>query len=405
MFSSFTSHLPSPARAVGVLGLVAGALLLPPLFGRLLAEPGLEPGGWQWGLAGVVLGLSAALVWRGKHARRAAVWCMAAALLPLNAELAVRAWSVHRTSSEEQFVLKGFGMQDYAGHPLLHYVNTATQGRAPQGGARGSGAPYHKPADVVRVACVGGSTTADGYPDQLQRYLDRQTQGSPTRFEVLNFGVSGWTTAHTLVNFTLNIVEYRPDYVVIQHAANDLQVRGTDAELRGDYSHALKTFAAPSLLVRGAMRHSLLVRLLTLNLPARLAGNNLYGYSFKWRWNVPPRGGPNLYRLFQRNIDTMVLLALWRGVTPVLTTQPYRLTHSERHRDFVDHMVRCNDRVRSLARQYGPRVQFVDLDRKVSGTLDHLFIDTLHLGPEGCTREAALIGGRILAHHRARAPR
>lgn len=387
-------------RGIGVVGLIDAALLLPPLFDRLLEEPGQVSGAWQWVLAGVVLGLSASLLWRGQRAGRAAVGCLAVALLLVNAELAARVWSVHMISPREQYTFKGFGDMDYTGHPLLQYVGTSSAARSPRGGAWGPTAPYAKSAGVLRVACVGGSTTATGYPDHLQRYLDRKTPGAAGRFEVLNFGVSGWTTAHSLVNFMLNVVEYRPDFVVIQHGANDLQVRGPDAELRGDYSHALKPFSEPPPLLRGAMHHSLLLRLVMIHLPLRVTGVNLHDATFKRRHDVGPHGGSYLYRLHRRNISTLVELALRRGITPVLTTQPFRVKRDGTTRDFEVHMRRCNDTVRALARQYGARVLFMDLDRVISGKLEPLFIDSLHLGDEGCDREAAIIGDRILGHHR-----
>lgn len=104
-----------------------------------------------------------------------------------------------------------------------------------------------KPAGTLRVACLGSSSTAnsisDGerdhcYPEMLKDLLQK---AAPVRrrfaaVEVMNCGVGGWTTLDVLVNFTLNIVHYRPDYVILYQGLNDLPLHLMDG-YAFDYAH------------------------------------------------------------------------------------------------------------------------------------------------------------------------
>src|SRR4030095_14123746 len=86
---------------------------------------------------------------------------------------------------------------------------------------------YAKPPGVIRIAALGASTTADGYPAMLEEYLNALQSN---RFEVMNFGQGYWTSAHVLVNFVLNVIDFAPDYIVIHQAANDELARASEAE-------------------------------------------------------------------------------------------------------------------------------------------------------------------------------
>src|SRR5437868_9434188 len=48
---------------------------------------------------------------------------------------------------------------------------------------------YAKPPGVIRIAALGASTTADGYPAILEEYLNARVAAQSNRFEVMNFGV------------------------------------------------------------------------------------------------------------------------------------------------------------------------------------------------------------------------
>lgn len=86
--------------------------------------------------------------------------------------------------------------------------------------------PYDKPQGVLRVLSLGDSHT-QGYEvrqDQtfsavLERYLEKH--GVPA--QVINTGVSGFSTAEELVLLENELLRYAPDYIVIGFFANDLE--------------------------------------------------------------------------------------------------------------------------------------------------------------------------------------
>src|SRR5438270_6511117 len=119
-----------------------------------------------------------------------------------------------------------------------------------------------KPPGVIRIAALGASTTADGYPAMLEEYLNAGVAAQSNRFEVMNFGQGYWTSAHVLVNFVLNVIDFAPDYIIIHQAANDQHARAPETEFRGDYSHYLKVFQPPRIIDRYILRVSVPYRAL-----------------------------------------------------------------------------------------------------------------------------------------------
>jgi lysophospholipase L1-like esterase len=82
-----------------------------------------------------------------------------------------------------------------------------------------------KPKGLVRVVCIGGSTTVAGrtndetYPALLERKLRARFPG--LAIEVLNLGVSSVTTQYWLARLD-RVLSYEPDVVVQYQAVNDI---------------------------------------------------------------------------------------------------------------------------------------------------------------------------------------
>lgn len=104
-----------------------------------------------------------------------------------------------------------------------------------------------KPPGTLRVACLGASTTANNiadderdysYPellrDGLARSLADRRPGHDV--EVLNCGIGGWVSTDILINFLLNILYLKPDYVILYHGFNDLHLH-LMPDFRTDYAH------------------------------------------------------------------------------------------------------------------------------------------------------------------------
>jgi hypothetical protein len=81
-----------------------------------------------------------------------------------------------------------------------------------------------KPKGVIRIAALGGSTTAgyEAWPNQLERLLNT---GSKHQYEVMNFGIEGYNTAHSIVNLALHVMDFQPDIVSLHDCYNEPMAR------------------------------------------------------------------------------------------------------------------------------------------------------------------------------------
>jgi len=86
--------------------------------------------------------------------------------------------------------------------------------------------PYAKPPGVKRVVAVGDSFTM-GYEVEehecFARVLERTLRARGLAVEVLNAGVSGFSTAEECLYIERELVRYDPDLVLLSFFVNDLQ--------------------------------------------------------------------------------------------------------------------------------------------------------------------------------------
>src|SRR5271163_1915378 len=89
---------------------------------------------------------------------------------------------------------------------------------------------YEKQADTIRIAVLGNSWTEamqvpldKNYCSVLERKLTEQSCCAGKRFEVLNFGVSGYSTAQELLLLREEVWKYHPDVVILAfYSARDI---------------------------------------------------------------------------------------------------------------------------------------------------------------------------------------
>ena len=276
------------------------------------------------------------------------------------------------------------------GHPFLQF--TATRG-ATSDGDRGLGfinikvSDIPKPEGVCRVACLGNSTTSDGYPEQLEDYLN--SCGSGRRFQVLNFGVGWWSSIHTMLNFALNVREFRPEFAVVHENCNDEKYRGYPG-LRGDCAHAMRTFTYKRHRDEWLYRFSLLYR---LGIFPRRYYSPVGGVGMnrgRTRKYVPEE-----LQLFRRNIETICTLAAAEEIRVILATMPYsrvlRYTDFDEER-FHSYLRDLNAILRLLAEE--KRVDLLDWER-LFWDRQQFFVDGFHLGREGAEMKALAAGQMI----------
>ena len=290
---------------------------------------------------------------------------------------------------------------NYVPHPFLQFTG-------PRGPVPGTGGDFFlgfkdiklsdvpKPDNVIRIACLGGSTTADGYPEFLEEYLCLQLPGK--QFQVLNFGTYWWSSLHSTVNYVLNVIDFKPDFVVLHDSCNDHHYRGFPG-LRGDCSHAYRLFLIPQTAGETLYRYSLIFRILKIVLswkfPARFRsyfemkdiGLNP-GKTYKY---VPAE-----LRVIERNIETVCTLASSQGSKICLTTMPLSIDRkfSEEHdRVYRPHTHDVNMIIREKARRYG--CLLADFDEIMTGK-EQFFKDAVHSSIEGNKIKAQLVGNALL---------
>lgn len=292
--------------------------------------------------------------------------------------------------------------EQYLGHAFLHYVGNHEHASRNALGFVDAEHELTKPEGTVRVGCVGGSTTASGYPALLQDRL-REASTPGLDFEVFNFGLQGWTSLHSLVNLAVRGVDYDLDYLVVHHAHNDA-VLSNSMCVAADYRHALAPYAylGPSTLDTWLLGHS-----------------QLYRVFWRWRWpaadsapptplarqllrpEIRPGCGPlqqdDAYDRapFRRHLGEIVSLARAHGAVVLLTTMP----SSEQLRRPEDAPTSIgNEIVREVAARGGTGVLLLDLDREIGPELQPFFEDVVHLVDRGRARKAEAVAAAILAH-------
>lgn len=202
-----------------------------------------------------------------------------------------------------------------AGAPLLwpgEVINTR--------GLRSPEIPRKKPPGVVRIAVLGDSCTfgfvAMGilqfetprpYPALLQDLLDRNI--GPGRFQVINYGLIGYTTYHGLRMLRREVLPDHPDFVVIRFGWNDLlgsQISHSFKNVHNHWLERLEDLASHSRLIE-----LLLYRGSPLD-PRRRAPWTVSAHPIPW---VTPEE-------YAWNLERMIDLARAHGAQPILLDAP-----------------------------------------------------------------------------------
>lgn len=380
-------------------------LLLPPAFSARFAVGPLFPEDRAALWACSLTGLAGAVFLSRKVGGRVGR-ILPVVLLVVSAELLARA-VVGIGFPAQQAALNKLGNQTYPdrlpfqAHPFLLFTGKPSSsyggneyfggGTFNNYGFTGRDFVLEKGSNVLRIAALGGSTTADGYPAVVERMIAAKLPAGRT-CEVFNFGMGWFNSAQSAVNFILNVVDFQPDFVLLHDGWNDSLARDTfDRPFRGDYAHALKGFSPAQPRDRWLIRVSVLWRLVYLRLNPHPWWSSLDAAIAREKKHAPPQTWANAAELkpFERNEQTIIDVARTRGIRVVLVTQPYSTT-TGRQTDKAPHIAQCNAIARRLYER-NPETLLVDLDAAMTGKYDPLFVDLGHLNAEGIELKARLI--------------
>jgi lysophospholipase L1-like esterase len=287
----------------------------------------------------------------------------------------------------------------YVVHPHMLYTGNPTlSGWHNSAGFGDRERVLQKGEDVIRIACVGGSTTfgKKNWPLMLEQLLREVDLGS-REFEVLNFGMSGYTTLESMINLAIKIQDYDPDYLIIHHALNDIMPR-LYPRMESDYGHFRKPFSYELGAIEGYL---LSKSYLYFHLRRRLGWRLSLAHE---TMTVHETRGDNLYTpdylnpdtsVFERNLKTMIAVARGANIVPVLSTQPYSVDPSKMPKSWsIDHdlkvkgMIQHNNVIRRVAEER--KALLVDLDREMTGN-EGYFKDHVHCNPKGRMKKAEML--------------
>ena len=254
-----------------------------------------------------------------------------------------------------------------------------------------------KPPGLVRVLCVGGSSTYGLFTSRNEATWPARTEArlqaaGRQDVEVLDGGAPAWDARTSATNLDLRLWELRPDVLVICHVYNDA-VANLDEQYERD-SHATSPWG-----VWQPLRGSALFRFLVSRY--HNPRDRLVHKAEAWR--------PEGLQAYRRNLLFLIRRAREEGARPVLVTEPvcFRPTREESERDGVPGLARWFDElspftypalldvlaayceeVRKLAVE--ERLPLVDLARRMPHDV-RLYLTPVHHSDEGEEVVAGLV--------------
>lgn len=188
--------------------------------------------------------------------------------------------------------------------PSPNYADAAGVQHNSQG-YRGKAVQLRRTPGVVRVLCLGGSTTygwgtpraEDAYPAWLERILAQDLPPGVTGVEVINGGIPFGTTAENLTHYHFKFHYYRPDIVVVNPGGNDAESMVNYDYYHPDYSHYRRALQLPPplpplgrLLIKSRFVAILLIPLVHGETPASDAFVKKDRLPPLAQWYPPPPG-------------------------------------------------------------------------------------------------------------------
>jgi len=188
-----------------------------------------------------------------------------------------------------------------------------------------------KSPGTIRILCAGGSTTFDilsvnnsqTWPWQMEQILRERGLDA----EVFNAGFPGWTSLENLVSLAIRDLDLDPDIVVLYQGINDLQPASHQPfDSQYEHGHAEESLRALGFELQPLKwyEHSLFVE---------KARELVVGKRDPWQRlqkTAPSEDGvlelpTEALETFNRNVRSLVAIAIAGGSRVVLVTQPLRV--------------------------------------------------------------------------------
>lgn len=250
------------------------------------------------------------------------------------------------------------------------------------------------------IAFLGGSTTLCAavkeelrFPALVSSLLSEQG----LKVNTLNAAYAG-NTVHDALNVLLNhVVQDRPDWAVLMHAANDVGVLAKQGDYRSRMGQTVSIGNVGKWLMQMASSHlSLAGRIRNYTLSTGAPKDPAY---LAWR-NDPARADLPL-DLYRQRLLAFVHLCRDFGIEPVLMTQPMSGARNELSPEWADlgAQGRCNAIIRSIGtEEHVPVIDLIEYLRMEVpdwDKADAVFFDGVHVNDNGSRVYAACIAERM----------
>ena len=370
-------------------------------------------------IALLVLGLTGALLSAYRHASASARvraimrivsgTAISIAITLLIIEVLLRAF-LYAAGSRDQKIMYLYSLAEIRAlqsnimpMPYIGYVPDPAYEGHNELGYRGPEIAIPKPAGTFRIVALGGSTTystgtsaEESYPAFLQSIL-RDDYGY-SDVEVINAGVSGYTSWEALSSFAFRILELEPNMLIYYGGVNDLVVR---ERLSNDCYRGLNPQRGLNgnrglFVERNAeLPASALYRLIAilagwmsnpLSLDASFEPSRVQCDPDPGATTLEMRLAANTPLYFERNIRNMLTLALAHHVQPVISSWIYNV-EADRPVLWRQEIAEHNDITRRIAAEMD--IPYIDLAAVFPVNSNYWELDGIHLVAAGAYEQAS----------------
>jgi lysophospholipase L1-like esterase len=295
---------------------------------------------------------------------------------------------------------------NYPLHPDLYSADLTTNNYRFNNGPNGDrNIVLPKPKNLVRINCIGASTTGNyigidnnnySYPLELEKILRSKFNGN---LEVNNCGMGGYNSADILIRFLLQTIDTDPDYIIIYHAYNDIESYLTPG-FYSDYSHSRRSL--------GEVYWKFIVGTKIPDIPLKFINciKNQWFPGFNVRYSLlrmvskgtidPTKDFSKGLKTYQRNLQNIINVCLMEGISVTLCTYCHymheKIKEDPLHLLYNKIVLQENEIMKKLAIKNN--LKLVDCYSLVPRE-DSNFVDSIHFTPKGMNLLAKCISDII----------
>ncbi len=264
---------------------------------------------------------------------------------------------------------------------------------------------FSKKENDIRINCIGSSTTQNylifknkifSYPLELEKKLN---QNSKIKIEVNNCGQGGYNTADILVRFLLQILDTKPDMIILYQGYADVRSY-LSKNFRSDYSHSRYNLSEKLIEIKKSIKiprtyFSYINFLLDKWFPVNLR-HSLVELIHKQNIDLKIEPDEGL-RAFKRNIQHIIDICKARNIKIILSTYCHYLYDNIKNNNLslkYDEIIKKeNEIIEELAKFNN--VDMVD-NYNLIPKEDKYFVDSIHFSHNGMELLARNFASKIL---------